>query len=580
MKKKCSCHITFFFSLFIPISIGSIGLIGCSGGDQDEITAEQIETVKQFFDVDHDGVANALDICAGTPTDEVADQDGCSVSQRDTDGDGTSASGWVAGQFAPAWNFEALCVSPRSGINPATGFWYPDDEGTTLDENNWLRSWSNDLYLWYDEITDRDPADFATLEFFASLKTFATTPSGSPKDKFHFSLDSAEWLALSESGVSSGYGATFAIIQGSPPRQIVIAYTTPNSPATTEPANLARGATLLEIDGIDVINGTDVDALNAGLFPFERGESHDFTVQDLGSSTSRSFTMVSEIVTSVPVQHVGTIDTASGTVGYMLFNDHIAAAERLLIDAVSQLKAANITDLVLDLRYNGGGFLDIASELAYMIAGPGSTAGQSFEEIEFNDKHTLFNPVTGELLTPTPFHDTAIGFSTSQGVALPSLDLTRVYVLTGPTTCSASESIMNSLRGVDIGVVQIGSTTCGKPYGFYPFDNCGTTYFSIQFRGVNAKGFGDYTDGFSAGNTDPIEGTEVPGCSVADDFTHGFGDPDEGRLAAALAYRIDETCPVASGISKRRLSMSPADLSAVDGMVYKSPWLENRIMRR
>ena len=48
-------------------------------------------------------------------------------------------------------------------------------------------------------------------------------------------------------------------------------------------------------------------------------------------------------------------------------------------------------------------------------------------------------------------------------------------------------------------VIEIGSTTCGKPYGFYPQDNCGTTYFSIEFRGVNDQGFGDYTDGFSPG---------------------------------------------------------------------------------
>ena len=56
---------------------------------------------------------------------------------------------------------------------------------------------------------------------------------------------------------------------------------------------------------------------------------------------------------------------------------------------------------------------------------------------------------------------------------------------------------MNGLRGVGVEVIQIGSTTCGKPYGFYPTDNCGTTYFTIQFKGVNDAGFGDYSDGFS-----------------------------------------------------------------------------------
>ena len=71
----------------------------------------------------------------------------------------------------------------------------------------------------------------------------------------------------------------------------------------------------------------------------------------------------------------------------------------------------------------------------------------------------------------------------------------------------------------------IGGTTCGKPYGFFPQDNCGTTYFAIQFQGVNQQGFGDYGDGFA------------PTCAVADDFGHALGDPAEGRLAAALSFR-------------------------------------------
>jgi hypothetical protein len=107
-------------------------------------------------------------------------------------------------------------------------------------------------------------------------------------------------------------------------------------------------------------------------------------------------------------------------------------------------------------------------------------------------------------------------------------------VLTGGSTCSASEAIINSLQGVNVQVIQIGSTTCGKPYGFYPADNCAVTYFSIQFQGVNAKNFGDYPDGFTPQNTVATEGVLVPGCSVADDFTHTLGDPAEGRLGAEL----------------------------------------------
>ena len=408
------------------------------------------------------------------------------------------------------------------------------------------------------------------------------------KDKFHFTFDTDAWLALSQSGASAGYGAQFAIISSSPPRKILIAYTEPNSPATNLALPLARGAEFISANGVSVANG-DADALNAAFFPSAAGQTNEFEVLDVGVQSTRMVTMTSEIVISTPVQNTKVIGTPTGIIGYMLFNDHIATAEQALIDAVNQLKAGQgIDDLVLDIRYNGGGFLAIASELAYMIAGDVPTAGQTFELAQFNDKHPATNPVTGRPISPLPFFDTTLGppFNGNGGVAgqaLPTLDLQRVYVITGPGTCSASEAIMNSLRGVSVEVIQIGSTTCGKPYGFFEEPNCGTSYFTIQFRGVNALNFGDYTDGFSPANTDPqgIVGVTNPGCSIADDFTKALGDPTEGRLSIVLAHQSGQACPAPTGIgSPPGLSKPGAPLSATDGIVPKSPWHTNRIMRR
>jgi hypothetical protein len=294
--------------------------------------------------------------------------------------------------------------------------------------------------------------------------------------------------------------------------------------------------------------------------------------------------MTAANITSAPVQNTQVLSTLTGEVGYMTFNDHIATAEQALIDAVNQLNAHNggagIDDLVLDLRYNGGGYLAIASELAYMIAGTVPTAGQVFDDLTFNDKHPATDPVTGQALAPTPFYDTALGapFNGTPGQVLPTLDLPRVYVLTGNGTCSASEAIMNGLRGVGVEVIQIGSTTCGKPYGFYPTDNCGTTYFTIQFKGSNALGFGDYSDGFSPANAVGA-GEDLPGCSVADDFTRALGDQTESRLATALAYRDGQACPAATGVAPGVLSKASQPLNAVEPFVPKSPWHTNLILR-
>ena len=496
---------------------------------------------------------------------------------------GGGGSGWQQGVFLDANTFYAQCQSPRNGIDPATGNAFSDVAGTILDENNFLRSLSDEIYLWYNEIVDQDPGLFNDpLTYFDQLRTMATTSSGAAKDKFHFTYDSEEWFQLSQGGVSAGYGMEFKILSQFPPREIAIVYTEPNSPAGA--VGLKRGARILEIDGVDIDTtvSAEINILNAGLNPAANGETHDFVVLDLGAAASRSLTMTTADFSNAMVQNLDVINLPSGRVGYMTFNFHRAPAEEELINAINFLNSGQgIDDLVLDIRYNGGGFLDIAAELAYMIAGPVPTAGRTFEMLQFNDKHPVTNPVTGNPIVPTLFHDATQGFGTlPEGQALPTLGLSRVYVLTGGSTCSASEAIMNGLRGVDVEVIQIGSTTCGKPYGFYAIDNCGTTYFTVQFRGVNEKNFGDYTDGFSPANTGAGAGEPVPGCSVGDDLDHWLGDPAEARLAAALAHRDGIGCPAPSGLGPLDGLSKAGFASAADDIVLqRSLWDSNRILR-
>ncbi len=514
----------------------------------------------------------ALSACGGDGSSSFANSGTASSASSSGSGDG-----WVAGVFEPATHFVAQCQNPRSGTDPITHVAYPDVSGTILDENNWLRSWTNQLYLWYREVPDLDPGTYSTTAaYFAVLKTSATTSTGNPKDRFHFTYPTTIWEQMSQAGVDIGYGLNWDIVVATPPRLVYAAYVWPGDAAAS--AGIVRGAQVLAIDGVDMVNAADsasVATLNEGLTPTATGESHTFTLQNAGSSTTYMVTMQSAAVTETPVPIVTTVSGPNGTVGYILFNDHIATSEQELIAAINQLRTANVTELVLDIRYNGGGYLDIASELAYMIAGPGPTSGQTFDQQIFNDKYPSTNPVTGQPLTPTAFHSTSQGFSSTPaaGTSLPYLGLTRVFVLTGPGTCSASEAIINGLNGVNVQPIQIGSTTCGKPYGFYPQDNCGTTYFSIEFQGNNAQGFGNYPDGFSPQNSTTLTSAVLTGCSVADDFGHALGDPAEGRLAAALGYIAGQGCP-----------SPPTGVARVRGLeresVHKAPWRENRILRQ
>ena len=186
--------------------------------------------------------------------------------------------------FLPEEDFALRCEVPGNSFSIWTGLPVPDVQGTTLDENNFLRSWSHRTYLWYDEITDQDPANFNdTLTYFDQLKTFATTASGAPKDKYHYTWDTQEYYQLAQVGVSSGYGVEWAVISPTIPRDIRVAFTEPNTPATDN--GVLRGTRVLAVDGVDINVNTQqgVDTLNAGLFPSTNGEVHDFTIEDVSN---------------------------------------------------------------------------------------------------------------------------------------------------------------------------------------------------------------------------------------------------------------------------------------------------------
>ncbi|GFD69723.1 S41 family peptidase [Alteromonas sp. KUL106] len=479
----------------------------------------------------------------------------------------TSAPEWEAGVYEPQSQFIAKCETPRSGIDPFTGDPYPDTQGTAMDEKLWLRSWTNDTYLWYDEVDDNDPESFSVLAYFDQLKTNELTPSGTPKDNFHFSQDTADYNELSQSGISSGFGLSWEFGSTTVPRELIVRFTEPGSPAAL--ANVPRGAKVVGINGVDFVNDNTqqgVDTINDGLFPDDAGTTTNFRFE-LIDGTTLSVDITSDDISVRPVQNVKVLDTENGKAGYFQFNSFIVTAQEDLIDAFDRFVEENVTELFMDLRYNGGGRLALASQLSYMVAGPNQTNNAIFETLRFNDKSPTTNPVTGETIRPTPFYSNVIDYNAGllTDTLLPSLSLTRVYVISTDATCSASEAVMNALRGIDVEVVQIGSTTCGKSYGFYPTDNCGETYFTIQFQGVNNKGFGDYADGFMP-TTTPNFDFELPGCEVEDDFTASLGDVNEGMLSAALEYAATGSCPVmVSGNGTAQLNALRSNQNAITG---------------
>jgi carboxyl-terminal processing protease len=439
--------------------------------------------------------------------------------------------------FVASASVKASCEKPRVGASQYTSVAFPDRQGTLNDEKSWLRSYSDETYLWYREIPNVNAANYPTADaWFNALKTPALALSGAPKDRFHFT-ESTEDVESENAGVSFGYGLSFVRTSSGLPRKVYVTVVTPGSPADV--AGVKRGDLLVSVDGADFQNGDTqaaFDTINKGLFPSVIGESHNIVFAPFNGGAQRSVVLAAASVALRPVPVSGIVTTPTGRVGYINFATFGSyVAEKAIADAMAGLVAAGgVTDLVLDLRYNGGGYVFISAETAFMIAGQARTGSKTFELYKTNDKKP-FGAEDSEL-----FYNVGSGApgGVTQGVRLPSLNLGRVFVLTQGGTCSASESLINGLRGIDVEVVLIGGQTCGKPYGFQSTDNCGVTYSTIQVTGVNNKGEGDFIDGFA------------PTCKANDDLGGALGDPAEKQLAAALKYRATGVCaPVAASTS-------------------------------
>lgn len=440
--------------------------------------------------------------------------------------------------LASAASLAQQCNAPRPGTT--------DRQGSIDTEKAWVRSFMDETYLWYKDIPVVNAADYTlagngnsvlqTLNaYFQALKTKNTTATGKPVDQFSFTLSTAD-LLNQQSGIASGYGFRRSTLSSGLPRVVRILYVEQGSPAQI--AGVSRGDTITSIDGVDINDTTSagIATLNAGLAPTVASKTTRFGLVAANTTVPRFVNITSsQSIAVTPVALSTVIADGGNTVGYLVLNSFgVVSAERQLIDAMTALKNARVNELVLDLRYNGGGYLDLSNELAWMI-GDATLAGKTFEKLTCNDKNPL-----SFCNTTSAFHQTSQGFSVSPGQALPQLGLKRVFLLTTGSTCSASESVINGLSPF-MQVIRIGTTSCGKPYGFSYESNCGTSYAAMQFKGVNAVGFGDYADGFA------------PSCTVADDLTRQRGDPSEAMLSGALSYMRTGTCPAAPSGSDKGL---------------------------
>lgn len=387
---------------------------------------------------------------------------------------------------------------------------------TVAGEKNFTHAYLDENYLWYGEIPQIDASVYTSVNsYFYDLLVTTPDSNGLPKDQFSFVVDTVDADSMA-SGVNVGYGVQWKLDELQRQR---VAFVTAGSPAAQ--AGMARGGQLVEMLASNVNS----------WYPNTPGAWRQFLYSDTPNGMARSITLFASTVQEDPVPLVSTVTTPLGTqAGYLLFNDHSAGAQDKLITVIQSVHAAGLHELVLDMRYNTGGYLYVTAALASMLSGPQAN-GQVVEALRFNDKRTAEEPSSIFRFEAQVEYSEGIY---PVGYPFPRLGLQRLYVLTSGDTCSASESLVNGLRGIDVQVILVGETTCGKPYGFNRKNNCGRAYYPIEFQGVNAKGFGNYSAGFA------------PTCAASDDLGHALGQVQEGLLASALHHIDSGACAPAS----------------------------------
>jgi carboxyl-terminal processing protease len=393
--------------------------------------------------------------------------------------------------------------SSSSGVNSSI---------TAKDEITFLSSYMNQWYLWYKEIPVVDLNTFTSVEL--ALKALKV-----PQDKFSALSSTEESQALLIDGKLLAFGLTYKLEDN---KALKVRYVQPNSPALA--SGLLRGDSITAIDGESIATLISTNRFDTAFGPQEAGITRVLAVTRGITTLNIRMTKAWFDVDSAPVAKTFTVGPASSDkVGYVVFNQFTNPALTQWRNALQTVKQQGATKVIVDLRFNGGGLVQVSASSTAGLA-PISAAGKLFASLTFNDKNTRNNEnfvFTNEAAAGT---------------------FNEVVFLTSPSTCSASEEMIVGLQPYlpATKVTIIGQTTCGKPVGFRAPDYNGKRYNIVVFKGSNAAGKTDYFDGL------------VPTCGAIDDFTQPVGATNESMLAVALEFLKTGACPASANVAQTK----------------------------
>ena len=368
----------------------------------------------------------------------------------------------------------------------------------------------NDYYLWQeevpslaDEIKPIGSARYRELikpypepeSFFESLKY--------EQDKYSLIRSNYEDIENSIKGIDANNGLKFILSRYGSGENILGVVTHILAESDAAAKDIRRGDIFTSVDGqnLNLNNYRELlfgDNLN---YTLNMADLNNNLLSPNGKNVSLTKT---ENFQSNPIQISKIINTGASKIGYLMYNQFAEGFDDDLNNVFSSFKAEQINDLILDLRYNGGGLVRSALNLAGMITGQFN--GEVFAKYLWNKK--LMNYFNTDLERFSSQLEINFSESLADGTPINSLNLSRVYIITSGRSASSSELVINGLSPY-INVIQVGDNTYGKnvggPAALYDYiDNDGTkhpnhTYaiYCMTFYSANSNDFYDYADGLA-----------------------------------------------------------------------------------
>lgn len=404
------------------------------------------------------------------------------------------------------------------------------------DRANWAFAQLKEWYLFPETLpASLDPAGFSSLQAYVDALTATARAQG--RDRFFTYVTSiAEENAFISQGASAGFGVQLAV--DLPARRLFVIDAYEGAPALA--AGIDRGTEILAVgtsaNDLQTVSSLlasgNTTALSNALGPNTAGLTRTLRVTDAGGT--RTVTVTKAEFDIRPVSNrfgVQIIEENGHRVGYVNLRTFISTANQQLRDAFASFRAQGITEVIVDLRYNGGGLISTA-ELFGDLLGGNRAANEIFDVVRFR---------------PEKASNNTTHFFTAQPQAISP---TRIAFIGTGSTASASELVINGMTPfLHANSALIGENTYGKPVGQIAVDRtqCDDRFRIIAFALENAAGNGQYFNG--------LAGSVEASCRADDDIFREMGDPNEASTRQALDFIEGRgTCtPITAGVTTQGL---------------------------